>query len=264
MTPVPLWAALVAATVLALVHAVTPSLRFLEGTPRSVWLSIAGGVSVAYVFVHLLPELAAGEAHFRDAVGSARTEAAGFSFAERHVYLVALLGLATFYGLQRLASASREAPAAGAPRPGDGRDSAATDRATSPGVFWVHIASFGFYNALVGYLLLHLERRTLGALAFFAVAMALHFVVTDFGLNEDHKARYRRAGRWVLAAAVLAGFALGAVTELSALAVAVLVAFLAGGVILNVLKEEVPTERRSRFWAFALGMAGYAALLLTL
>jgi hypothetical protein len=54
------------------------------------------------------------------------------------------------------------------------------------------------------------------------------------------------------------------VTELSALAVAVLVAFLAGGVILNVLKEEVPTERRSRFWAFALGMAGYAALLLTL
>jgi hypothetical protein len=35
-------------------------------------------------------------------------------------------------------------------------------------------------------------------------------------------------------------------------------------VILNVLKEEVPSERQSRFWAFALGMAGYAALLLTL
>jgi hypothetical protein len=260
MTPVPLWAALVAAVVLAVVHAVTPLLRFLEGTPRSVWLSIAGGVSVAYVFVHLLPELAAGEEHFRGAASSAPT---GFSFAERHVYLVALLGLATFYGLQRLASASREGSAAGTPGPADGRDSAPTDRATSAGVFWIHIASFGVYNALVGYLLLHLERQTLGALTFFAVAMALHFVVTDFGLNEDHKARYRRAGRWVLAAAVLAGFALGAVTELSALAIAVLVAFLAGGVILNVLKEEVPSERQSRFWAFAAGMAGYAVLLLT-
>ncbi|MGI8510875.1 MAG: hypothetical protein ACR2MQ_16320 [Gemmatimonadaceae bacterium] len=37
-----------------------------------------------------------------------------------------------------------------------------------------------------------------------------------------------------------------------------------GGVILNVLKEAVPSERRSRFWAFRLGVAVYTALLLTL
>lgn len=30
-----------------------------------------------------------------------------------------------------------------------------------------------------------------------------------------------------------------------------------------VLKEEVPSERQSRFWAFALGLAGYSALFLT-
>ena len=35
------------AVILAIVHVVTPSLRFLGGTPRSIWLSIAGGVSVA-------------------------------------------------------------------------------------------------------------------------------------------------------------------------------------------------------------------------
>jgi hypothetical protein len=96
----------------------------------------------------------------------------------------------------------------------------------------------------------------------FALAMALHFVVTDFGLTEDHEARFVRIGRWVLVAAVFVGLAIGAATELSEVAVAVLIAFLAGGVILNVLKEEVPTERRSRFWAFALGLAMYSALLL--
>jgi hypothetical protein len=36
---------------------------------------------------------------------------------------------------------------------------------------------------------------------------------------------------------------------------------MAGGVILNVLKEELPEERQSKFWAFALGAAIYAALL---
>jgi hypothetical protein len=67
----------------------------------------------------------------------------------------------------------------------------------------------------------------------------------------------------VLTGAVIAGLAVGAATEIPRAALAVLVAFLAGGVILNVLKEEVPAERQSRFWAFALGMGAYAALLLT-
>lgn len=251
--------ALLAAALLALVHVVTPSLRFLRGTPRSVWLSIAGGVAVAYVFVHLLPELAAGQ----ERVGRAAA-ALGETFAERHVYLIALLGLLVFYGLERMAKASRgEAPPARAG--GEGRERASPPGTrTSPMVFWIHMASFGVYNALIGYLLLHLERRTLAALVFFAVAMALHFVVTDFGLNEDHKQPYRAVGRWVLVAAVLAGFAIGWLTELSEVAIAVLIAFLAGGVILNVLKEEVPSERRSRFWAFAVGAAGYAVLLLWL
>ena len=60
------------------------------------------------------------------------------------------------------------------------------------------------------------------------------------------------------------GLIVGFATEISAAAIAVLTAFLAGGVILNVLKEEVPSEQQSRFWAFALGLASYAALLLTL
>ena len=49
---------LAAVGVLAVVHLFAAHLRFLRGVPRSRWLSIAGGVSVAYVFVHLLPELA--------------------------------------------------------------------------------------------------------------------------------------------------------------------------------------------------------------
>lgn len=250
-------AACLAAILLGLVHVITPSLRFLAGRPRSIWLSIAGGVSVAYVFVHLLPELAAGQEHVRRVLGG------GPAFAERHVYLIALLGLAVFYGLDRLAKESR-ARREGAPvRTGRGPESAA-EAATSPMVFRIHMGSFAVYNALVGYLLLHREVMTLASLAFFTVAMALHFVVTDYGLNEDHKAPYRRIGRWVLAGAVGLGLVVGFATELSAAAIAVLTAFLAGGVILNTLKEEVPSEQQSRFWAFALGLAGYAALLLTL
>ena len=52
---------LLAAAGLAVVHLLSGKLRFFEVTPRSIWLSMAGGVSVAYVFIHLLPELAEGQ-----------------------------------------------------------------------------------------------------------------------------------------------------------------------------------------------------------
>lgn len=90
--------------------------------------------------------------------------------------------------------------------------------------------------------------------------MALHFVVNDHGLRENHKHSYDRIGRWLLAAIIL-GWAIGHRTEIHQAAIALLFSFLAGGVVLNVLKEELPEERQSNFWAFALGAAIYAALL---
>jgi hypothetical protein len=54
------------------------------------------------------------------------------------------------------------------------------------------------------------------------------------------------------------------VTELSTFAIGRLLAFLGGGVILNVMKEELPEERDSRFWAFAAGAAVYAAFMFLL
>jgi putative Mn2+ efflux pump MntP len=66
----------------------------------------------------------------------------------------------------------------------------------------------------------------------------------------------------LLAIMPLAGWALGAATEVSELTTSALTAFLGGSVILNVLKEELPEERESRFSAFLLGAIGYSLLLL--
>jgi zinc transporter ZupT len=54
------------------------------------------------------------------------------------------------------------------------------------------------------------------------------------------------------------------VFEISEVAIAVLAACLAGGVVLNVLKQELPEARDSSFTAFAASARGYATLLLVL
>lgn len=239
---------LFAALFLALVHLLAGHLRFLSAIPRSYWLSIAGGASVAYVILHLLPELSAGQEVFHQQLGSS------LSFIEHHIYLIALVGLTVFYGLERMA---KTAPARA--------QSAAPDNVEQGGtlVFWVHILSFVVYNAIIGYLLVHQE-GDVRRLLLFTLAMGLHFLVNDIALQEHHDRDYERYGRWLLSSAVVLGWLTGYVSEVSELVISVLIAFLAGGVILNVLKEELPDERQSRFWAFGLGAAGYALLLLSL
>ena len=230
------------AACLAAVHLFSHRLLFLDVIPRSRWLSMSGGVSVAYVFVHLLPEIQrAGEA-------IEQSESVLVTL-ERHVYLIALVGFVTFYGLERYVRSRKGGRAtAGEEEPDD--------------VFWIHVLSFAAYNALVGYLLFHREETGVVALSAFFVAMALHFFVNDWGLREHHGRAYDRYGRWLLSGAVFVGLVLGYATEVDELFVGVLLSFLGGGVILNVIKEELPAERQSRFWAFAAGVTGYTLVLM--
>ncbi len=229
----------------ALIHLFGGRLSALASRPRSGWLSAAGGVAVAYVFLHIFPELARSQQHVLEAAPPA------LLFIETHVWLIALLGLAVFYGLECLV---RRTPP---PRRGDRAEADA-----DVWVFWVHIASFSGYNALIGYLTVQRQGPAAIDLLLYLVAIGLHLLTNDVALRQHHAHAYDHGARWLLAGAVLAGWCLGLVARLPEHVLAVPFAFLAGGIILNVLKEELPEERQSRFSAFAAGVTIYAALLL--
>lgn len=212
--------------------------------PRSRWLSAGGGVSVAYVFVHILPNLGEHQEAVEQGVR-------GWGMLEHHVYLVAMAGLLLFYGLERHVMRSRQA-----------RMEKGMPDHSDVGAFWVSMVSYGTYNAIIGYLAMDRTEESLAAGTAFAVAMALHFVVNDHGLRHHHRDRYHFPGRWVLAGAIVGGYVLALGVTVPRAALAVPVALLAGGVIMNVLKEELPQERDSHLGSFVLGAVGYAAVLL--
>ncbi len=225
----------------ALIHLFIGKLTFLDVLPRSRWLSFAGGVAVAYVFLHILPELSGHQKAFAEGLG------VGERAAESWVYLISFSGLALFYGLERAVKKSRK--------------SSDRDRVEAE-ILWLHIISFGIYNILIGYLLLHREETGVRSLVMYTIAMSLHFVTNDYGLRQDQKNQYDAIGRWAIAGSVLFGWALAVFASLPRIIIGFLFAFLAGGVILNVLKEELPGEYQSRFWPFVLGGASYASLLI--
>src|SRR5690606_2420220 len=158
-------AAGICALILAAVHFLVDRLKF-SNIPRDKWLSAAGGVSVAYVFVHILPELGEWQETFAESFSSDL-----LSFLKHHLYLIALLGLVFFYGLERTAIISRQSE----------RETEEKEFSPNIKIFWIHIFSFAVYNFLIGYLLVHREDNTLNSLIIFAIAMAFHFLVNDFG-----------------------------------------------------------------------------------
>ena len=238
------WPSLIVALALASIHLGAGKLRLLDVTPRSIWPSAAGGVSVAYVFLHILPDLAESQVEFHRAGSSLLAR------LEHHVWLLSLAGLSTFYGLERMVRGARV------------RDrSRHAKESAQPAIFWLHIASFGLYNLVFGYLLR--RRETVGPeLVFFAAAIGLHFLVNDFGLQMDHRGLYDRRARWILATAILLGWGIGGAVHIHGLGIAAMFAVLSGGIVLNVLKEELPEDRQSRFWAFAIGVIACTAALL--
>lgn len=224
---------------LASIHLNVRMLKFLRAIPRSRWLSFAGGVSVAFVFVNILPSLSIGQVILQE-------EAAGITPRrfEKHAYLVALVGLLAFYGVERLVRTFRRR--------------AREKRKGSPAaIYWIRTGSFALYNVIIGYLLLRREIAGFWSLALYSIALGLHFVVNDFGLWLDNRHLYQISGRWILALAILAGWTLSLITSVSDSLVAFLFAFLAGGIIMNVLNEEMPEERESSFWALVLGCATF-------
>lgn len=229
----------------SLIHFFSKYMKFAGKTPRSRFLSFAAGVAVSYVFVHLLPELK----EYQDIVAD-NLQNSKFNFLENHIYIIAMLGLVTFYCLERLVKTTNRHP-----------DMANADNPASV-IFWLHVGSFFVYNAIIGYLLVRKPFSLPFGLLFYFLALGVHFITNDWSMRRDHKEAYDKYGRILLSLSTLVGWSIGMFTEISALGISIMQAFIAGGMILNIMKEELPAEQESSITSFLAGIIGYTVLLL--
>ncbi len=210
-------------------------------------VSVAGGAAVAYVFVDLSPEVATAAGAFRDA-----TARLGIRVLHSGVYLATTAGFLFFYGVEELVIRSV--------------DEAERQRRREAGrghpLFRVHIVAFSAYAWLVGYLLVRSLQPSPFSLAFYAIAMSLHFVSVAHALREEHGGLYDRVGAWVLAACCAAGWACGVAVGFPPAVIGVLLGAVAGGIIANTVISELPREKEGRFVPFIAGAAVYAGLLM--
>ncbi len=211
-------------------------------------ISFSAGISVAYVFLHLLPEVETARVALVRATADSSLPLPGYL-----VSLFALAGFMLFYGVDRLVAWARPA--------GD----RAADRGEGGGLdYRLHVGIFAVYAGMVTYLRINALEQGETPVLLFALAMGTHFLTVDHALSREYAASYQRAGRFVLAGAAIAGWALGVVAELSKPLMILPLALLSGAIIAISLIEELPRENEGRFWPFLAGGAFYAAILVPL
>ncbi|MFW2390363.1 MAG: hypothetical protein ACN4G0_18655 [Polyangiales bacterium] len=209
------WEILMVALVIGAMHVVSPRVFGLRKRPERQ-AAFGGGLSVAYVFLHLIPSLDASH-----------------DLAGPRIYFVALLGFVVFYGLDAFYRPPKHA---------------------HPTRYHAYLWTFFLYDGLLVFTLgLELPPTPILTLVF-AISLALDVLDTDLELQQDYGARFVKSGRWVLLAGVACGYALSLVRRPHPLVVDIITAALAGFMIFHTSKGVFPISKDSKFAAFLAGV----------
>ncbi len=227
--------AFISVVIFSLVHIYAEKVRTLGVLSQGRFLSLGGGVAIAYVFIDLLPKLGKSNQLVEQIL------AGFFPYFERHVFVMALLGFLLFFLIDRVPS-------------GWLKDEK----------FTLSLCSYALFNFLVGYAVVNKDNPEVQPLVLFTIAIALHYFTNDYSLCESHGEAYRTTGRWVLIAALFFGWLAGLTIQLSVTAIALISAFIGGGVMMNVTRHELPQGNENSVSAFVLSAAVYTAVLLNI
>ncbi len=238
---------LILAIALALVHGFATRLPIFNIIPRFRWTSFAGGVSLSYVFLEIFPELSHAQEELQ------HSGILLVRYLEKHVYMLALIGLLVFYGLELLAF-----------RINSLQQSEREKKVNNSLFFWIHISAFAMLNIIISYLLQDLREHGIIKCFLFFITFALHLFIVDDKLREHQQLLYDKFGRWLLVAAIVFGTVISQIVHLDETAITIIWSFLAGTVILNVLKRELPDENKTCFGSFLGGSLIFSILLLSI
>lgn len=228
-----LWIAFAATLFLVVSHFLSP--WFANHLPANgrAFVSFAGGVAVAYVFLDMLPNLV----EYNKPIGRFLIDKQWLTpFTELMIYIVALFGFIIYYGFDLLAERHRNK--------GNSNNF----------VYELHLTMFVLYNFLITYTMSLRALSSITATVLFTIAMALHFVLTDRKFCRFYQGQFNYPGRFLLIIALLVGWLFSVIFDpVNVLVASLMVAFLAGSILLNVFREELPVAGLANYGWFSFG-----------
>ncbi|NJD53657.1 MAG: hypothetical protein FIB07_12405 [Candidatus Methanoperedens sp.] len=236
------------------VHLTAPGLYSFSERYKKPVISFSGGVAAAYVFFDLLPTIQKAGGHLKLLL---RNFPGQIFTSEVAIFGVAFIGFLVFFISEHAAIHSRRHIAAKA---GQNMDSVTAPK----GIFIIHFSMLALVSLLIAFNLRFEVRTSLPGAVLFSVALILHFFGMDRTMEIHYSSLFNRYGRYILSIMPLTGWALSVLFPERQSEAAVFLAFIAGAVLFNVIKDEVPGAERGEPKFFVAGSLIYGGVLVML
>lgn len=211
------------------------------------WVSFSAGASVAYVFIHLSPEVAI----FQHQMNGMPSHHYNGQFFSQPLYLTALIGLCLPYLLDTIELNYAEQ------HPG-------IQRKIHHSVFTIKNLQYVFYNIMIGYMIINRRGEGLLHMEFIILAIAVHFIVMNATFREDYKELFAKYTRWLAVLGLVIGTIIGILMDMPDNLLAYLFSFIGGIITYTALKEELPKTSHRAPFHFLAGVALYTLLILAI
>ncbi|WP_424355548.1 hypothetical protein [Methanobacterium sp. MBAC-LM] len=246
--------ALIVSLIFVFVHLSSHKIYGFSKRYKKKILSFSGGVASAYVFLDLLPLIENADPHLHAILGNTPLI---MIFLEKAIFGVAFIGFLVFFILEYLALKSRGNKAQQTTK-------SLKETNASKNVFFLHISLTAVVSLIICYSL-RFEILTTGlGVAVYTIALSLHFFISDRSMEEHYGALYVKYGRYLLALMPILGWSLSILFPERTSEAYVLLAFIAGAVLFNVIKDEVPRVGTGKPISFFTGALLYSGLILVL
>lgn len=208
-------------------------------------VSVASGISVAYIFIDVLPELNKAQIFFTQA---------GFcsmiKLNELLIYLISLLGFLYFFYLENYIQSKEKT------------DSSDIQINTNLHRYSIlYLSGFFLNNFILGYLIVYWE-NSVNSLLVYTIAISLHVITLDYATIKEFGNKFRHI-KFTLTLGLPAGWIAGILIKFPDEVKHLAVGFIAGSVIINSIKDEFPKKDDNiEYKYFLISSIVYALILI--
>lgn len=208
---------------LIVVHLFSEQLRKYIFEKRVIF-HLSGGIVFAFLFIHMLPEFAEQGQDFSEYM-----HRVGITFRTQIViYFIAMLGFMFFMGISTLVSHARN-----------------NNMQKKLGLyFYMHRSSYLIFNGLIAYTMPLRVKHGAGFSALFVLALAAHLVMIDIKIKNELRQTANYFVYVFFPLIIFLGWFAAYITEPdNIILVAILSAFVAGGIMHDIFSNEMPKEQ---------------------
>jgi hypothetical protein len=226
---------------LCIAHYLSPQLKRITWITQGQLISFAAGVTAAYVFLHMLPELVESRDNLRNILNGHGWDQ---QMIDLFVYFLALMGFEVYYLLSYMGDRAKW------------REDGSVNT-----LFKYAIGFYFIYNFLITYtLLLRIETGVVYAILF-SLAIGLHFILTDRQMRRTYPHLFTLQFRIILLIALVVGFLASLFFPMSAFITSLFIAFLSGAILCVSFTEQSAITKQTSLPSFVVGSLVMSVIL---